>query len=85
LWAEAVKPPPQSAPVELEVAARAAAGASAQPGKAPTRGEGLSSLMYKPEEAAASSRRPRASFGYWLVAIVLLLAVAVAGWFLFGR
>jgi hypothetical protein len=84
LWVEAVKPPPQSAPVELDVGPRAGANA-AQAGKSPTRAEGLSSLVYKPEEAAVSSRRPRASFGYWLVAIALLLAVAVAGWFLFGR
>jgi hypothetical protein len=83
LWVEAVKPPAQSAPVELEAGLRPAAAAA--PGKLPARAEGLSSLVYKPEEAAASSRRQRGSLGYWLVAFTLLLAVAVAGWYLFGR
>jgi hypothetical protein len=83
LWAEAVKPPAQSAPVELEAGVRGASAAAA--GKLPARAEGLSSLASKPDEHAVSSRRQRTSLGYWLVAFTLLLALAVAGWFMFGR
>src|SRR5688572_4367410 len=68
LWKDAVKPPPQSAPVELEAGARASASLPASPGvgtgKA-ARGENLSSLVYKAEEAAAPTRRQRASLGDW--------------------
>lgn len=79
LWAEAVKPPPQSAPLDLEAGLRPAGG------KPPGRAEGLSSLVYEKSESAASSRRQSSSLVYWLVAFALLFALAVAGWFLFGR
>lgn len=88
LWVDAVKPPPQSAPLELEHAPPSQAG-GAQRGSA--RAEGLSSLAYKPGAEAAkvpqAAPRPqqRSSAIYWVVAILLLLAIAAAGWFFFGR
>ena len=88
LWVDAVKPPPQSAPLELEHAPPSQAG-GAQRGSA--RAEGLSSLAYKPgAEApkapqAAPRQQQRSSAIYWVVAILLLLAIAAAGWFFFGR
>jgi len=87
LWVDAVKPPPQSAPLELEHAPPSQAGA-AQRGSA--RAEGLSSLAYKPaaepaKVAPSAPRQQRSSSIYWVVAILLLLAIAAAGWFFFGR
>lgn len=87
LWTEAVKPPPQSAPIELDGSLRPK-GAPAQPAhKQPLgRHEGLSSIAYTPTEApAVPAPRPKSSAGYWLFAILLLLIVAAAGWFMFGR
>lgn len=86
LWVDAVKPPPQSAPLELEHAPPSQAG-GAQRGSA--RAEGLSSLAYKPtaEPAKVPQAAPRqqSSSIYWIVAILLLLVIAAAGWFFFGR
>jgi hypothetical protein len=84
LWKDAVKPPAQSAPVELETGAARALGSS-QPARAAARTEGLSSIVSSAEEQSVSSRRQGASVGYWLVALALLLAVAVVGWLVFGR
>jgi hypothetical protein len=87
LWADAVKPPPQSAPVELEGGRTGSAGAQSALG--PQRGlgriEGLSSLAYTPEAAPTPARAPRSSAGYWLLAIAVLVALAAAGWFAFAR
>jgi hypothetical protein len=81
LWADAVKPPPQSAPIELDGALRGG-GASKPLGRA----EGLSSLAYTPTDVpAVAPPRGRSSAGYWFVAIAVLILVAAAGWFAFGR
>jgi hypothetical protein len=54
--------------------------------KAAGRAEGLSSLAYTPTEIpAVPSQRTKSSARYWLVAVLLLLIVAAAGWFVFGR
>jgi hypothetical protein len=47
----------------------------------------LSSIAYAPptEAPAVASQRGKSSARYWLVAILLLLVVAAAGWFVFGR
>jgi hypothetical protein len=86
LWTDAVKPPPQSAPLELD-GGRLRVGAAGGANKAQGRAEGLSSLAYTPTDVpAASNERPRASsLLYWLVAIALLIVVAVVGWLAFGR
>jgi hypothetical protein len=86
LWADAVKPPPQSAPLELDNAMRSAAAGGGH--KPIGRTEGLSSIAYSPTDIAAPvppSRRAPSSARYWLVAIALLLILAVVGWFVFGR
>jgi hypothetical protein len=84
LWKDAVKPPPQSAPLELDVPA-AAAGAGHTAPKAAGR-DGLSSVAYKPsEEPVKSSKRQRASAAYWLIAMAVLITLAVVGWLTFGR
>jgi hypothetical protein len=83
LWTDAVKPPPQSAPLELDVSVRAAAASGAH--KPLGRAEGLSSLVYTPpHDAPAVAPRARSSAGYWLVAVALLIGVAAVGWFVFG-
>jgi hypothetical protein len=89
LWADAVKPPPQSAPVELESSLRAGA-AGAQNSSAAQKGlgriEGLSSIAYTPETPPTPARAaPRSSAGYWALAIAVLIALAAAGWFTFAR
>jgi hypothetical protein len=87
LWADAVKPPPQSAPLELDASLRPK-GAPAVPGQRPLgRAEGLSSIAYAPptEAPVVPSQRGKSSARYWVVAILLLLVVAAAGWFVFGR
>jgi hypothetical protein len=88
LWVDAVKPPPQSAPLELESASNPVGGSGAPRGQA--RAEGLSSLAYKPPAEPAkppqsAPQQQRSSAIYWVVAMVLLLAIAAAGWFVFGR
>jgi hypothetical protein len=86
LGADAVKPPAQSAPLELDNAMRSAAAGGAQ--KPIGRTEGLSSIAYSPTDVSAPvppSRRAPSSARYWLVAIALLFVVAVVGWFVFGR
>jgi hypothetical protein len=86
LWTDAVKPPPQSAPLELDSAMRSAAAGGAQ--KPIGRNEGLSSIAYSPTDVPAPvppSRRTPSSARYWLVAVALLFVVAVLGWFIFGR
>jgi hypothetical protein len=86
LWTDAVKPPPQSAPLELDGSLRPKGAPAAGAQKPLGRTEGLSSIAYKPTEAPAEqSQRGKSSAPYWLVAIVLLLLVAAAGWFVFGR
>jgi hypothetical protein len=85
LWADAVKPPPQSAPLEFDGSLRPR-GVQPAPRQPLGRAEGLSSIAYTPTEAPAiPSQRTKSSARYWLVAILLLLAVAAAGWFMFGR
>jgi len=83
LWTDAVKPPPQSAPIDQSLRPGAGGTAPKQPGRA----EGLSSIAYTPTETpAVPSQRPSSSGGrYWIIAVVLLLAVAAVGWFMFGR
>lgn len=86
LWTDAVKPPPQSAPLELDNAMRSAAVGGAP--KPIGRREGLSSIAYTPTDVPAPAlpgRRTPSSARYWLVAVVLLLLVAALGWFIFGR
>jgi hypothetical protein len=85
LWKDAVKPPPQSAPLELDGAVRPKP--SPVTAHKPTgRAEGLSSIAYTPTEVpAVPSQRPRSSGIYWLLALLVLVALAVAGWFAFGR
>jgi hypothetical protein len=85
LWTDAVKPPPQSTPLELDTAlhSKATGGALERPG----RTEGLSSIAYNPTvvPAVPSKGRPGTSARYWLLAIGLLLVVALVGWFAFVR
>jgi hypothetical protein len=81
-----VKPPPQSAPLELDNAMRAAAAGGAQ--KPIGRTDGLSSIASTPNEVpapAVPSRHRPSSARYWLVAVALLLVVAAVGWLAFGR
>jgi hypothetical protein len=85
LWAEAVKPPPQSAPIELDGALRAKPSPVAVH-KPVGRAEGLSSIAYTPTDVpAVPSQRPRSAAIYWLLALLVLIVLAVAGWFVFGR
>jgi hypothetical protein len=86
LWTDAVRPPPQSAPIELDGSLRPK-GAPAVPGQKPLgRTEGLSSIAYTPTQAPVEQiQRGKSSGRYWLVAILLLLVLAAAGWFVFGR
>jgi hypothetical protein len=49
------------------------------------RVEGLSSLAYTPEAPVAPARSQRSSAGYWVLAILVLIALAAAGWFVFAR
>jgi hypothetical protein len=87
LWAEAVKPPPQSAPLELGSPAPAAP-AKAAPGSTPKAARDAVTAVTSrgTDEPVKSSQRQRGSAKYWLVAIALLIVLAlVAGYFLFGR
>ncbi len=85
LWKDAVKPPPQSAPLELDGTLRPKPAPVAA--HMPTgRAEGLSSIAYTPTEVpTVPSQRPRSMAIYWLLAVMVLVALAVAGWFVFGR
>jgi hypothetical protein len=88
LWTDAVKPPPQSAPLEFDGSLRPKGAPSPAPAqKQAGRTEGLSSIAYTPptEAPAVPSQRGKSSARYWLIAILLLLVVAAAGWFVFGR
>jgi len=94
LWADAVKPPAQSAPIDQSLRPGAAAAPAREAGaaphgqKAPARAEGLSSIAYTPPtETPPVHNEPSPPSGarYWLVAIVLLLILAAIGWFMFGR
>jgi hypothetical protein len=88
LWAEAVKPPPQSAPLELDSASPASP-AKAAPGSTPkavARDAVTAVASRGADEAVKSSQRQRGAAKYWLLAIALMVVLAmVAGYFLFGR
>lgn len=84
LWTDAVRPPPQSAPIDGSL--RPAGGVpSAKP---LGRAEGLSSIAYSPTQTpAVPNPRPSSSARYWVLALLLLLGLglAAAGWYFFGR
>ena len=93
LWVDAVKPPAQSASVEElprgaspPANAPAPAPHAAPAAPAPQRAAARAEPRRAPAQAPAAQPAERqGSSAVWVVALVLLVAMAAAGWFVFGR